>query len=242
MKKVISSIIIITIVGIIGIIVWNPFHTDGELVETKELDINSDLIKKLYQIVTPSEDATVLTPLYEKDNFSNEYIISVGISNLLRNMNGERPELLSKLEIERSIHDVFGDDINFSHESTMLLISGVCAYDYQQSTEQYVLVSGCGGNSHERFYRKVMKAIQKNNVIELIEKSIYMNVDWDDYLSRVYIYNNYNKEKVLDYYEKPSSENVNINLDDYIEQASTYIYTFKLQNGKYILESMRKKD
>lgn len=242
MKKILCSIIVIIIVSIIGIIVWNPFHTDSELTETKELDINSDLVKKLYQMVTPSEDATVLIPLYENDNFPNEYIISVGISNLLSNRNGQRPELLSKLEVERSIHDVFGYDIDFFHESTRLLISGVCAYEYQSKVEQYSLISGCGGNSHERFYRKVIKAMQKNNVIQLVEKSIYLYSDWDDHISRIYIYNNYDRENVLDYYEKPSSEDVNVNLDDYIEQASTYIYTFKLQNENYILESMKKND
>lgn len=238
MKKRVYFVIFILTIGIIAMLGWNQMTKRETPIETKALDPQSDLVQGLYQMANPSEDATVLSTLYKTNSFSNEYILSTGIANFLRKMQ-EPPNFISKKEVEQSIHDVFGYDIDFVHESVFILVSGVCKYAYQPNTEQYRLVVGCGGNSNEKFYRKIINATQKNNKIQITEKLIYMYNDWDEHQSRIYLYNNYQKEKVLDYFEKSSTEQLEINIEEYLSQASTYIYTFKLQNNNYIFEEIK---
>lgn len=212
-----------------------------------ELDIEADMVQELYNRVNPSEDASILIPFYEKSIFTNDYIISVGIVNSLKNKDGKIPELLSKLEVERGIHDVFGYEVSYTHQDVYIFHrnefgKGFCGYWYRPNTEQYQLINGCGGNWNEFFKRKLVSATKKGDYIYLKEKSIYFYNDWDDYMSRIYVYNNYAKEKVLDYIEKSSSESTHIKLENYIEDASTYMYTFKYQNGHYIFESITRVD
>ena len=53
-----------------------------------ELDINSEKVQSLYEMVTPVEEATVLKKLYEKSGvFENQYILSVAINNYLNEQN-----------------------------------------------------------------------------------------------------------------------------------------------------------
>ena len=67
----------------------------------------------------------------------------------------------------------------------------------------------------------------------------YLDVITDE-INHISIYNNYNKEKKLHYTEIPSNEIYDISLDDYMEQASTYVYTFYKQNDTYIFEGLKK--
>ena len=78
------------------------------------------------------------------------------------------------------------------------------------------------------------------DIIHITEKSIYIYDDWDDYSSKIYIYSNYDQKNLLDYIEKSSSDNYNIEIDNYLDNASTYIYTFHKQNDKYIFDSLKR--
>lgn len=99
-----------------------------------------------------------------------------------------------------------------------------------------------GGNWYEFFKRKLISAEKQGNFIYLKEKMIYFTDDWDDYLSRITIYNNYQKEKKLEYIETSSQESYSVSIDDYIDQASTYLYTLEKQGNNYILKGIKEVD
>lgn len=208
------------------------------------LDINSDFVNYLYERVNPSTDASILKGLY-RDKFSNDYILSVGIVNLIREKNLRDEEYISQKDVEEEIHKILGYNISFTHQdvyvySTDEFGKGTCGYWYRPNAKQYQLMHGCGGNWFEFFRRKLISAEKKENFVYLTEKSIYFYNDWDDYSSKRYVYSNYNKEKLLDYIEKPSSEIYQIELDNYLQDATTYTYVFKKNNDDYILEKVIK--
>jgi len=215
-------------------------------IEDGALDVQSDFVKDLYNMVNPSHDANIIKGLYEdSDKFSNDYILSVGIVNLIKEKLYRNEEYLKAEDVEKTIHKILGYDVSFVHQDTHVLGldaygEGICGYTYLSESNQYQLMHGCGGNWFEYFERKVVSAEKKGDSIYLTEKLIYWYNDWNDYVSKKSIYNNYQKEKLLDYTISDSSDGSRVKLEDYINQASTYLYTFKKQNGEYILDSVKR--
>lgn len=101
------------------------------------------------------------------------------------------------------------------------------------------MLHGCSGSMEEKFYRKIVDAVQKNDEIIIFEKSIYV---YNDFLAsdpQVTIYNNIINKDVILNYNSSSNDKLNISIDDYIEQASTYQYVFKKSGDDYIFESFK---
>jgi len=216
-------------------------------IEDGVLDVQSDFVKDLYSLVNPSDDANIIKGLYEdSDKFSNDYILSVGIVNLIKERFYRDEEYLQVEDVENTIHKILGDDVSFVNQDTHVFSfgaygEGICGYFYLPESNQYQSMHGCGGNWYEFFRRKVVSGEKKGDSVYLTEKLIYFKNDWDaDKPSYRTIYNNYQKEKQLDYIVKGPNEPYEVKLEDYIDQASTYLYTFKRQDDRYILENVKR--
>ena len=211
-----------------------------------EIDVNSDFVQRLYHQVNPSDDASILKGIYEGESgFSNDYILSVGIVNLIKEKFYRNEEYIRAEDVEQMIHKILGFQVSFVHQDTRVFGFdsfgvGICGYTYLPESHQYQLMHGCGGNWFEFFDREVVSAVKNEDYVFITEKSIYWYNDWDDQISKRYIYNNSNREKLLDYIVKDSNEFYQVKLADYMKDASTYVYVFKKQNGEYILESVKK--
>lgn len=59
-------------------------------------------------------------------------------------------------------------------------------------------------------------------------------------MSKVSVYDNYDKKNRLDYYEESVNEKFEINFENYSDKASTYIYTFKEIDGNYFFDSLKR--
>jgi len=216
-------------------------------VEDGLVDFENDYIQDIYNNVNLSNDVNILKGLYgNPGQFSNEYILSVGISNLVREQKLVDEEYIDQSDVEKMIHKIFGYQVSFEHQDSYVLSqgsyeNGVCGYWYRKEMKKYQLIHGCGGNMFESFKRKLISVEKKGDYLYLNEKLIYVYNDWDDYSSRIYIYNNYDKEKLLDYIEKDSSGTSSINWQDYLDRGSTYMYIFRKQNDQYIFEKIVKK-
>ena len=198
----------------------------------KEIDLplDSSLVKELDQMSHPSEDALLLKELYEKNTISDSYRIEVGVNAYLKKQK-ETPEFLSKETVLNSVNTIFAVD-TIEHQSVYLLNAYGCGYKFQNNTYEHIL--GCDGDQFSSFKRKIVAATKNENTLTITEKVIYIYNDWDDTKNKVSIYNNAQKEKLLDYFETPSIEELQVNIEAYLDQASTYIYTFQKQNDAYI--------
>ena len=204
------------------------------------LNVSSSVVQELYSKVNPTTDATVLKSIYQEEKFENQYILSISISNYLKEKKLQSPLYINPLEVEHMVHSIFGYDIRFNHEDTYLFSNGVCGYRYNVIINRYENMGGCDGNSNEKFYRKVVSAEQTGDWILITEKMIYLYDDWDTEFSRKYVYNHFNREKVLDVFETSSREQTDISIEDYFNDASTYIYYFRLKNGEYLFKGIKR--
>ena len=201
-----------------------------EKLETN-IPLDSKVVKELDAIVHPSEDATLLKELYQKNRITNLYQIATGINAYIKKQN-DIPELITKDEALASVQTIFGANTFVEHQSVYLLNAYGCGYKFQNNTYEHIL--GCDGDQFSSFKRKIVAATKNENTITITEKVIYIYNDWDDAKNKVSIYNNAQKEKLLDYFETPSIEELQVNIEAYLDQASTYIYTFQKQNDAYI--------
>lgn len=202
-----------------------------------ELDINSEKVQSLYEMVTPVEEATVLKKLYEKpDVFDNQYILSVAINNYLNEQNNFS-ETISQDIVEEYIYKIFGDDISFKHEKVYVFSGDYCGFDYNEELHQYKSLHGCGGNMNEKFYRKIINATEEDGKIIILEKSLYVYYDFDYEISNIIIYNNIIDKKIISEYNLDSSNELSVDIEDYIGRASIYQYVFKKVDDHYIFES-----
>ena len=208
---------------------------------TLKLDTTNATVIKLYNQVNPSTDTSIIKGLYEP-NYSNDYILSVGIINYLQNNNLKNEPYISQKEVDKYIHRILGYSLNYLHQTVYILDSklGICGYWYHENQKQYELIPGCGNNPSQSVHRKIVKAQYQGDTIEITEKLIYEYHNLDEYSNKIYIYNNIQKEKLLNYYETSYLDNYKSNIDDYLSEASTYIYTFKYQYDHYILKSIQK--
>lgn len=204
----------------------------------EKLDINSDLVKELYNQVNPSDDAMVLSRLYSSNGtIPNEYALAIGIKKYINSQNAY-VETISKEDIEKNIKDILGSSYEINHQGVFILTDSYCRFDYDDQEEQYNNLSGCGGDWYNKFYRKVIKATKKKDKIEIIEKSIYVNNMWDDDYSHVTIYNNIIDKKQIEYYEDNPEKTREISIDDYLDKSSTYKYIFEKENDHYIFKKL----
>ncbi len=237
MKKFLMiSIFILTMIFVFALLKY----FESTVKKTIEyLDINSNIVQELYAQVNPSNNSLVLTDLYYNNTISNKYMLTVAISDYLDG-GSEIPEFIPEKEIEDRVHDIFGYDTSLYHENTYVLNHDVCGYYYRKEISQYEIITSCGDANMDAFYRKIIKAEKQDDTIKITEKLIYVSEDLSDYIFKVFIYDSYQKEKSLDYFERDINSSRNINIDDYLEGASTYLYTFQLQNGQYRFTSFKK--
>lgn len=90
----------------------------------------------------------------------------------------------------------------------------------------------------EKFYHKIISANEEDDKIIILEKSLYVYNDWNSNNSHITIYNNIIDKKIISSYNLDSNSEININIDDYIDNASTYKFVFKKVDNCYIFESI----
>ncbi len=193
---------------------------------SKNLDLNSSLVKELYQKATPSEDASILTKLYENSGrFHNSYILATAAKNYLND--NKSIEVISKESMEEHVSKIFGTKTSFTHQDFFLLADNYCGFKYNKDKEEYILINGCDGDYFHKYLRKITKATSNDNIIKIYEKSLYLDTS-----NNITIYNNVIDKKII-------AKNINkkpeeIDIDNYLNNASTYEYTFEKINNEYI--------
>lgn len=203
----------------------------------KKLDIDSDLIHDLYASVNPTEDGLILSDLYQNGGLSNNYMLVVALSDYIRDQD-TNVEVISKDEVDQRIESIFGDK-EVEHQRTYLFLEGYCGFNYNDDLEQYEFIHGCGGDMYQSFVKEIVGAREEGDNIIITEKSLYVYRDWDADYSHVTIYNNVTQREEIDEFDNDPAVELDINLDDYIDHASTYEYTFERVDNHYIFKGVK---
>lgn len=245
-KMLIIVIILLIIIEIVMLFVLKSYHKESDY-ERINLDIDSELIQELYQMANPSEHSILLNDLYGNESLTNNYIIAIGIADYLKDNEATVLEnsdyVLSYIleeDVDKHIEFVLGD-VDYIPQDVYLMADEICGFDYNEELKRYENKGGCGDDGNELYYREVSAAYQEGINIYIEEKSFYVYNDWDEHISKVSVFDNYDKQSILDYFEQDSSEMLEIDKDKYIDNGSVYQYVFeKKDNNNYIFKGVKR--
>lgn len=220
-KVIIYSVILIFIILFIGFIF---------LKNSKQ---EEDLFLRLYNMATPSSDASLLNELYLNENIiTNNYALVIGISDYVKN---KKVDSISLDNVDKSIKKCLG---NFSYkpEDVYIFTSNYCGFDYNVTLKEFEVKGGCGGNMHESYYRKIISNYSDDEKVLIREKVLYIYNEWDQDESIFNIYDGPLKENLLD---SLTEENFNNDkLKEYIDLANIYEYLFEKEENNYIFKGV----
>ena len=206
----------------------------------QSLEVNSSLVQDLYNLVNPNHSISWI--LYSKEKITNEYIITVSISKYIKSLKTP-PETIPQTTVEKFIQDIFGSNISYQHQNAWIFVPNVCNYSYDKDKSIYKAVNDCGAMEANWFSHKATSAELNNDTLKIYDKAIYVSDEGGvNYTpnSLVYIYSNYDQKTLIDQFERGSSNvplDIDIDVDKYLDKASTYVYTFKKQGDNYIFDS-----
>lgn len=245
MKK--KTVLLISLVMFIVVeIIILYYFKDRTFVNNNDtnIDKNSTLVKELYDMVNPSNDAILLDELYKNKDLTSKYIVAMGINNYLKyneikkfNNNDINGGYINESDVRDNIKYVLGN-ISYNNTDVYIMRDNYCMFKYNNELSRYELVGGCDG-SYTGYYRVIDSAYVNDNKLYINEKLIYYTYDFNEVINKVSIYDNPDMINILDYREISSYDEINY-LDNFIDKGSIYLYEFEKvdNNNNYIFKKI----
>lgn len=245
MKK--KTVLLISLVMfIVAEIIILYYFKDSAFVNNNDtnIDKNSSLVKELYDMVNPSNNAILLDELYKNKDLTSKYIVAMGINNYLKhnkikkfNNNDINGGYINESDVRDNIKYVLGN-ISYNNTDTYIMKDNYCMFKYNSELSRYELVGGCDG-SYTGYYRVIDSAYVNDNKLYINEKLIYYTYDFNEVINKVSIYDNPDMINILDYREISSYDEINY-LDNFIDKGSIYLYEFEKvdNNNNYIFKKI----
>lgn len=245
MKKK-TVLLISLIMFIVAEIIILYYFKDRAFVNNNDtnIDKNSSLVKELYDMVNPSNDAILLDELYKNKDLTSKYIVAMGINNYLKynkikkfNNNDINGGYINESDVRDNIKYVLGN-ISYNNTDTYIMKDNYCMFKYNNELSRYELVGGCDG-LYTGYYRVIDSAYVNDNKLYIREKLIYYTYDFNGVINKVSIYDNSDMANILDYREFSSYDEINY-LDNFIDKGSIYLYEFEKvdNNNNYIFKKI----
>lgn len=243
-KKTVLLISLIMFIVAEIIILYNfkdrNFANDNDI----NIDKNSSLVKELYDMVNPSNNAILLDELYKNKDLTSKYIVAMGINNYLKhnkikkfNNNDINGGYINESDVRDNIKYVLGN-ISYNNTDTYIMKDNYCMFKYNNELSRYELVGGCDG-LYTGYYRVIDSAYVNDNKLYIREKLIYYTYDFNEVINKVSIYDNPDMINILDYREFSSYDEINY-LDNFIDNGSIYLYEFEKvdNNNNYVFKKI----
>lgn len=245
MKKK-TVLLISLIMFVVAEIIILYYFKDSTFVNNNDtnIDKNSTLVKELYDMVNPSNDAILLDELYKNKELTSKYIVAMGINNYLKyneikkfNNDDINGGYINESDVRDNIKYVLGN-ISYNNTDVYIMRDNYCMFKYNNELSRYELVGGCDG-SYTGYYRVIDSAYVNGNKLYIKEKLIYYTYDFNEVINKVSIYDNPDMINILDYREISSYDEINY-LDNFIDKGSIYLYEFEKvdNNNNYIFKKI----
>jgi len=134
-------------------------------------------------------------------------------------------------ELNKKIVSIFGKNYKYTDKSF-----GSCpVFEYDETTKKYTSPSdpACGGTCGPTNIKKIVKAINKDNSIEIYVRILFVG-DYDGTSTKYY--KDYNKTQLLTDLEKDYYNNITES-DKNVSQGSLYKLTFIKEDNNYVFAS-----
>ncbi len=251
---IIFVIIFLTLanIGVISFIVYDKKlykdmvsyfqKSNKEEVEEKEiqLSLTSEEVNTLYSYLQPLSKKFVMASSVTVSELNQEEIKAMGLS-LLKEEDfevvdaGQEKYRLKSKSLKDSANRILGDKVVVENQSMEMpyyqkyskTLAGNVTLDYQDSCDCYYATFEDPEQANvEPFYKKLVKAVKKDDKIILTEKVIYTLQEE----GKTQIYSNWQLSNLI---EEVNDDAKEIDIDNYLSVASEIVYTFKYQDNSF---------
>lgn len=234
-----------------------------EKVSKEELDIESDLVQKYYNIIRDDMGEFYSAYLSKKGTKVSDLDYTAMFAIAARMLTEEEVEedggayyYIKRADLENRAKELFGDDIKFDYSkgtdlNLFVQVEGSPLYamtlfgSYEKKTETYEFYWGgiggtCGLDDCYLRRSKLDSAYTLGDKLYITEKQLYEFQDWhyEEGFKKAVLYSDYDKNNEVGTYTEQNSS-----LEEYFEKAGTVTYVFeKNKDENYIfVESIVKK-
>ena len=127
-KFILIIIIILFIIAVVFVLLSLTVKKENKNEETITLDINSELVQKLYKMANPSDNAVLLDDLYGNNKLTDKYKIAMGIADYLKNNEPipvENSEYvfyyIPENDVDEHIKIVLGDNVKYKPQYVFIM-------------------------------------------------------------------------------------------------------------------------
>ena len=237
----------------------NNFIEDDK--KKEEMEVDQELIDLLYSYVAYGKEIKSMQYLYvndtlTKDTFDNfekvKYAFQLVNENNVNDLT-ETGFTIDKDTYQKLVNTIFGQDSEIENAkefeviSTNVLKDSIVNVKYAETQNKYIVtkIKDFDRPMISPVYTKVIDSAvdSTNNTIIIKEKVIFTSVDYDKegHVSNIKVYKDSFHQKLI----KEVTTHVNypmeeFNFENYLEDAITVTYTFKLSDdGNYYFESSK---
>lgn len=242
MKKTYLFVGLIVFTIVMGVILFFFMNStvNEEAIYTDVL-VTDPAVTTLYDMVNPSDDVVSLYDLYQREVFTNEYILGCAIVMYYKdhpNTNGE----ISSNDVSLYVKRIFGD-IAYENSSGFVANSLVSSFSYDTNSDTYHCALAGGGSNTESIERKIVLAKKSDTEYIITEKSIVIyedNLGKEEEKYSLSIYDDVSHTNLLDTISFSGNVRPSISIQDYMDQASTYEYHFEFNGENFVFRSFKK--
>ena len=185
-----------------------------------DISINDEAVLELYQNIMASDELSFNYDLLKNNVITNSYMIGSGMAKALRD-NVKTP--ISSSEINLYIRKIFGD-VTVHYED--ILLNGQ-KYSFDSDKDEYVIKEMDDYSKTDKILSKLVSAKKSTTEYILTIKMVVVNNANNN------VYSDIDSTNIIDNRE-------NINIDDYLDEASTYNYHFTFNGETFVLTSVAK--
>lgn len=248
-KNIVIAILIIALVGVVGYIGYDKFYLVEKSVKTDEKQEEQTEDSK--EEVLETTDKTVLTAINKIDSawgyycgtdsvymttkkvttadISNDFAYVTVMNKLATDTNSPVPAS----RLDKAIDETFGKDYQFKHQT----YRSCPLYSYDETTGYYNFTgSECGGTCGPTNIKRIVKAIKKDQTLEIYIRVIFSNPEIAEGDRYSYCKDS-NLEQIVGYLSYEDRIYNEEQVTDLVSKGSLYKFTFKLENGNYVFYS-----
>lgn len=226
MKKVIfglSSLLIIIIIFFSTYLVY--IGRIKNMLQYQKIDINTPYIQNIYHSVTLENNLESKFDFYTEEKMNNTYLLNLGTQNTFSNS-------ISFKDVQKNIQTLTNYQTVYPHS--------ICGYDYIASTQSFIKVNDCSLTQNYNFYTLLSNAKENDVNLILEEKNIFYTKDFINNNYFITLYKDTSQKEVIDYINIYEENDLNQLINNYIDKATTYQYTFEKKNNHYVFKDIKK--
>ena len=191
-----------------------------------DIAVNDVLVEEVFKSIDSGSNYDFQSDVYKKGTFSNQYILGLSISRYFLDHSSEKE--VSETNVDAYIKKIFGK-VTYAHESGYFLNANLCKFTYDKITHSYKINTECNHVDTKNILKKRTKAYKTATVL-YVEEKIIVTEEKNDGL---HVYGDIYQNKELEKKEP-------IKIEDYLDEAETYLYKFEFDGESFVFKEIKK--